>query len=254
MKNRKIYVCVDSSIFLTEVFGNEKQQSKINSIDECEQIYEFERCITKTVKLECQKRFKSVISLIGIISKEFQTQFSIYKATNKTVSMSDLSFVNSFFATQKRQLSGKSTELEILDKMETILVRYSTQRLSKSNMTYFDYIVKWLVEVNKVNTALRFEFYKRLGTYKEILHPVNASTCQKLRGHSKLQKTVNKKPNDITILCEVEALYSSTNDPCILVTTDSRDFLDNASLIKGLVGVICVDPLYLAAEIKNYYP
>ena len=41
----KIAVCVDSSIFLAEVFGNETQSTRAGAIDRYQKIFRFKRCI-----------------------------------------------------------------------------------------------------------------------------------------------------------------------------------------------------------------
>lgn len=58
---------------------------------------------------------------------------------------------------------------------------------------------------------------------------------------------MKKKPQDIKILCEVEA-YGIHKQTCLLATADYNDFLNNSKKIESLIGIKCVDPIYIPNE------
>ena len=57
-------VCVDSSIFLAEVFGNKTQSTRMGAIDRYQEIFHFKRCMSETVKDEVVRRMCEVTALV----------------------------------------------------------------------------------------------------------------------------------------------------------------------------------------------
>lgn len=77
---------------------------------------------------------------------------------------------------------------------------------------------------------------------------MNPEICKKLQNEKALEKTVKKKPKDIAILCEVEAYMQNSGQKCLLATVDCDDFLSNSETIESLIGIRCVDPIYIPNE------
>lgn len=74
-RSAKIAVCVDSSIFLAEVFGNETQSTRAGAIDRYHAIFQFKKCMSETVKNEVDRRMCEVTKLIERVSKDFKNEF-----------------------------------------------------------------------------------------------------------------------------------------------------------------------------------
>lgn len=180
-KANNVAVCVDSSIFLAETFGNETQSSRSGAIDRFQQIFLFEKCMSKTVKTEVENRLSTITSLVEYISKEFITTFRVFKGVKTTIELSDLSFIQSFFSNLKKNYSIRSTELEIINNMESSLVQFLTENYTKKNpQKTYDFILDSMVEFNKNLSAIKYDFYTKLGRYKIFSETVNSATCKKL--------------------------------------------------------------------------
>ncbi len=121
MVKGNIVVCVDSSIFLAEVFGNEVQSSRSGVIDKFHNLFSFEKCMSKTVKCEIDNRISVMTRFIDHVSKKFIAEFLSFKAESPTVKLSDLSFMELFFRTLKDEYSEGSTELEIIKNIESTM-------------------------------------------------------------------------------------------------------------------------------------
>ncbi len=50
VKAKKIAVCIDSSLLLAEVFGNETHSSRSGNIEKLEKIFTFKKYLSETVK------------------------------------------------------------------------------------------------------------------------------------------------------------------------------------------------------------
>ncbi len=100
-------------------------------------------------------------------------------------------------------------------------------------------------------TKIKLNFDTKLGTYRVFHEQADPSIRKKLENESEMKRTVKKKPCDIDILCEVEAYQRSSGKTCLLATTDRVDFLNNRLVIKSLIGVKCIDPVYLPIELEE---
>ena len=110
---------------------------------------------------------------------------------------------------------------------------------------------KTLANFSTSMASINCEYLSKSQKYSLFTNAINQETCNKLNSDAKMQKTVQKKPNDIKILCEVEAFQQDTDKQGILVTLDRKDFLKNASVIYGLIGVTCCDPIYLPLALES---
>ena len=248
-RRAKIAVCVDSSIFLAEVFGNETQSTRVGSIDRYQGIFQFKKCMPTTVKNEVDHRVCEVTALVAQASKDFMMKLLSYKGEESTISLSDLSFVQSFFSDLKTSFSSKTSELEVINDIESVLVQHLVESYArKQGLTTSDFVLDSMVEFNKKLSGLRYEYNSKLGGYKVFSARVNPETCSKLQNETALERTAKKKPQDIQILCEVEAYKQDSKQTCLLATVDNRDFLNNSEMIESLIGIKCVDPLYIPNE------
>lgn len=114
-----------------------------------------------------------------------------------------------------------------------------------------DFVLDAAEEYDKILTKIRFDFDTKLAEYHVFYEPVNPMICKKLENEPKLEKIRLKKPNDIKILCEIEAYQRSSGKTCLLATTDRTDFLNNRPIIESLIGVRCIDPIYLPNELET---
>ena len=127
----KIAVCVDSSIFLAEVFGNETQLTRVGAIDRYQKDFQFKKCMSETVKGEVSGRMCEVTTLIEQTSKDFMSQFCLSKGNELTITLSDLSLIQSIFSDFKASVSSKTSELEIINSMESVLVQHLVESCYK---------------------------------------------------------------------------------------------------------------------------
>lgn len=251
VKAKQIAVCIDSSLFLAEVFGNETQSSRSGSIDKLEKIFTFKKYMSETVKEEVENRLSNVACLIGDASKNFISDFRAFKGLNPNIALTDLSFIQSFFANLKKLYPVNKSERQIIEHIESVLAHYLIENSHQNKpQSVSDFVILAMVEFNKILTALQFDFFTKLGGYQMLPQTVNPDTCQKLQNEPKLKKTVQSKPKDIEILCEVEAFQQSSGKKCLLATLDHKDFLSNSLLIDSLIHIKCIDPIYLAPELS----
>ena len=73
-RSANIAVCVDSSIFLAEVFDNATRSTRVGAIDRYQKIFQFKKCMSETVKNEVGNRKSEVANLIERVSKEFKSE------------------------------------------------------------------------------------------------------------------------------------------------------------------------------------
>ncbi len=248
-RRAKIAVCVDSSIFLAEVFGNETQSTRVGAIDKYQKIFQFKRCMSETVKDEVGHRMCEVTALVERISKDFVREFRSSKGEESMIDLSDLSLIRSFFSNLKARFSSKTSELEVINNMESVLAQYLVENCGrKKELKTSDFVLNSMVEFNKKFSGLRYEYSSKLEGYEIFSVKVNPETCRKLQNEKALKKTAEKKPQDITILCEVEAYKQDSRQTCLLATVDRVDFLNNSETIESLIGIKCVDPIYIPNE------
>lgn len=248
-RRARIAVCVDSSIFLAEVFGNETQSTRAGAIDRYQKIFQFKKCMSETVKNEVGRRMCEVTKLVAWVSKDFMREFRSSKEEGSTINLSDLTLLRSFFSNFKARFRSKTSELEVINNMESVLVQYLVENYDrKKGLKTRDFVLNSMVEFNKKLSGLRYEYNSKLGGYEVFSTRVNSETCKKLRNARALEKTARKKPQDIQILCEVEAYKHDSKQTCLLATVDDDDFLSNAETIESLIGIKCVDPIYIPKE------
>ena len=251
VKAKKIVVCIDSSLFLAEVFGNETQSSRSGAIDKLEKFFTFEKYMSETVKEEVKNRLSSITCLIANTSKNFISDFRVFKGLNPNILLTDLPFIESFFKNLKKQYSVNKSERQIIENIESVLVNYLIENFhQKKPQNVSDFVILVMIELNKILTALQFDFFTKLDGYNILPQMVNPNTCQKLQNEPKLRKTIQRKSKDIKILCEVEAFQQNSGKKCLLATLDHKDFLNNSALIDSLIDIKCVDPIYLPNELS----
>lgn len=248
-KRTKIVVCVDSSIFLAEVFGNETQSTRTGAIDRYQKIFQFKKYMPETVKNEVGRRMCEVTKLIELVSKDFIGQFHSSKGEESTINLSDLLIIRSFFSEFRTKFRSKTSELEVINNMESVLVQYLVENYGRRNrLKTSDFVLNSMVEFNKKLSSLIYEYNSKLSGYDVFSTKVNSETCRKLKNEITLERTAKKKPQDIQILCEVEAYMHESKQTCLLATVDDEDFLSNSETIESLIGIKCVDPIYLPSE------
>lgn len=248
-RKAKIAVCVDSSIFLAEVFGNETQSTRAGAIDRYQKRFQFKKCMSETVENEVGQRMREITELIELVSKDFMREFRSSKGEEPTISLSDLSLIRSLFSGFKARSKSKTSELEVINNMESALVQYLVENHGrKKGLKTGDFVLDSMVEFNKKLSGLRHEYNSKLGGYEVFSARVNPETCKKLKNEGALERTARKKPQDIQILCEVEAYGRDSQQTCLLATVDHDDFLNNSETIESLIGIKCVDPIYIPNE------
>ena len=248
----KIAVCVDSSIFLAEVFGNETQSTRAGAIDRYQEIFQFKKCMSETVKNEVDRRMCDVTKLIERASKDFTSEFLSSKGEGSTINLSDLPLIQSFFSEFKARFKFKTSEREVINNMESVLVQYLVENYGrKRGLKTTDFVLNSMVEFNKKLSGLRYEYNSKLSGYEVFSTRVNSETLKKLQNERALERTVRKKPQDIRILCEVEAYMHDSKQTCLLATVDDHDFLSNSVTIESLIGIKCMDPIYIPNEFAN---
>lgn len=248
----KIAVCVDSSIFLAEVFDNATQSTRSGAIDRYQKIFQFKKYMSKTVKNEVGNRKSEIANLIALVSKNFKSELYSSKVEESMISLSDLKLIQSFFSGFRKKFKSKTSELDIISNMESVLVQYLVENYSrKKGLTTSDFVLNSMVEFNKKLSRLTNKYNSRLKEYEVFSTRVNSSTCKKLQNEKALERVVKKKPQDIQILCEVEAYMHDSKQTCLLATVDDHDFLSNSAIIESLIGIKCVDPIYIPNEFAH---
>lgn len=243
--NNKV-VCEDSSIFLAELFKNQRHKSHFGAIDKCQQRFQFERCLPPTVKNEVDCRISTVINFLGTIYRKFGKYL---KAKTDKLNPSDPTIVSKFFDAINEKYSDGSTEREIAQRIRSDIIKHLKTMTKPQNTD--DFILDTLVEFDEHTYRLQQEYIMKCENYKVFSATINPTILKKLNQESSLKRTSEKKANDIKILCEIEAYQRDSEKTCLLVTVDAADFLNNADIIKRLIGVKCVDPLHLCQEFET---
>lgn len=239
-------VCEDSSIFLAELFKNQRHKLHFGAIDKCHQRFQFERCLPPTVKNEVVCRVTNVINFLGLISREFGKYL---KTKTDKLNSSGSTLISEFFDTVNERYSDGSTECEIAQSIRLAIIKHLEAMPASQNTDKF--ILDTLVEFDEHTSRLQQEFIVKRGNYKVFSATINPTILKKLNRESSLKRTSKKKPNDIKILCEIEAYQRDSEKTCFLVTVDANDFLNNADTIKRLIGIKCLDPLHLCQEFET---
>ena len=251
-RSAKIAVCADSSIFLAEVFDNVTQSTRIGAIDRYQKIFQFKKCVSKTVENEVNCRMCEVTNLIEQISKGFKRKLYSSKGEGSMINLSDLTLIQSFFSEFRTNFKSKTSELKVIDNMESVLVQYLMENYGKKKgLKMDDFILNLMSEYDKKLSSLICEYEFKLSGYEVFLTRASSETYKKLQNEKTLEKTVKKKSQDIQILCEVEAYARDSKQTCMLATVDKRDFLSNSETIESLIGIKCVDPLYIPSEFAH---
>ena len=241
-----ISVCEDSSIFLAELFENKEHKSYFGLIDKCQQKFNFEKCISPTIKKEMDCRVTDVVNFLGDVLKEFNHYF--LKIKTKNIHLSNQDLICRFFTMVTQKYNQKTTETELLCSMWLSITKHIQTLTMPQNID--DFASDCADEIIKQGYLLQRRFDIKCSNYKIFSVVINPKVCQKLNSEPSLKKTTEKKPNDIVILCEVEAYQKSLDGICLLATVDSDDFLDNTNVIKRLVGVKCVHPRDVCREFE----
>lgn len=118
-------------------------------------------------------------------------------------------------------------------------------------MKYLELMTGMMAEFVKHSNFLRDRFDNIFSKAKIINATVDQQLLGKLQKDVSLQQFAQKKPNDLHIICEVEAHQRTIQKWAVLVTLDQRDFLSNADNIDRLANIKCVDPLYVPAVVHK---
>ena len=158
-RRAKIAVCVDSSIFLAEVFGNDTQSTHAGAVDRYQGIIQFKKCMPEAVKNEAGHRTCKVTALVEQASKNFMRKFLSSKGKGSTISLSDLPLIQSFFSDLKTSVGSKTSELEVINYIESVLVQHLVESYArKMGLKTSDFILNSMVEFNKKLSGLRYEY------------------------------------------------------------------------------------------------
>ena len=221
----------------------------VGAIDRYQGIFRFKKYMPETVKNEVGRRMCEVTELIAQALKDFMKEFLSSKDKESTISLSDLSLIQSLFSGLRADFSSKKSELEVINDIESVPVQHLVESCTrKTELKTSDFVLDSMVEFNKKLSGLRCEYDSKLGGYEVFSAIVNPETRKKLQNETALKKTVKKKPQDIEILCEVEAYKHDSKQTCLLATVDYCDFLSNSETIESLIGIKCVDPIYIPNE------
>ena len=130
-------------------------------------------------------------------SKDFMREFGSSKGEESTITLSDLSLIQSIFSDYKASISSKTSELEVINNMESVLVQHLVENCyRKKGLNTSDFVLDSMVEFNKKLSGLRYEYNSKLEGYEIFSVRVNPETCKKLQNEKALEKTVKKKPQD----------------------------------------------------------
>ena len=249
-------ICLDSSLLLADTLQNQEARTRLGVIDVYKRKFKLESYLPVTVKMECHKRITHVISFISDTFRNFEREFRTFKSNSGTalndVEVDDLQFVREFFIKNYALHKKPTSEYELLLRMEEMIVTYLTRMVENVNsIPYREFVTNIGVGINKIATTLLYDFNMRVSTHKIITSKIDVALLQRLKTDSILQKTAQKKPNDLQIICEVEANQREIKKWSILITLDKNDFLNNVAQIEKIAKVICVDPLYLPQVLKR---
>ena len=249
VKRKKIAICIDSSLLLAEIFENSVHTTRVNFISKMEKYFGFKKYMSQTVKKEVEGRVEQITSMITDITKSFVFEYYKSKGANLVVGKNDFDHIQSFFESRKKAHSVNKSEHGIINRIEVALVELLVEKLrQKQPATVSDFAISAIGMFDRLSNAFRVSHGEKSSEYELLSQTVDPNTRQKLMSEPQLQKTVRKKPQDIQIMCEVEAFQQSSGKTCLLATVDRKDMLRNASVIESLIGIKCRDPLYLAKE------
>lgn len=241
-------LCFDSSYVLAEVLENKDAKTRIGVLAEYQKDLKLDTYLPPTVKSECEGRMRVIIAYVGNLIRDFEHHFRNKKSFTKAskISLVDIESVREFFAIEITKKKKSESEIEILKRIETMIVRYMWEKLGLYGyLSYFELMTSLMVEILKYGNLLREKFNNFTSKIKPISTSIDNTLLRSLMQDPIMQKVGQRKPNDLQIICETAAHQKTHNKWTLLVTLDARDFIDNAALIDKLSKVKCVDPLYV---------
>ena len=249
-------ICLDSSILLADTLQNQEARTRLGVIDVHQKKLKLDSYIPITVKTECQKRISNIILFISDTFRNFEREFRTVKSSSGTeindVDLNDFQFIQGFFIKNYSLHKKPTSEYELLLRMEEMIITHLTRMVENINsIPYREFVTNIGVGINKIATTLSYDFHMRVSVHRIITAKIDTTLLQRLKSDPALQKTAQKKPNDLQIICEAEANQREIKKWNILVTLDKSDFLNNADPIEKIAKVICVDPLYLPQVLKR---
>ena len=248
---RDTCICVDSSMYLADVFRNTRYASTASLLDKYVEKLKLNVYIPNTVNIEINKRVNDIINYVGGIQRDFSQYFQD-QLGDKIIETRDLKIIETFFLEEQEKLSRNHTEAEIIRKIEIALVDSLTENFfSDSPIETNEFLIRAIIIFQAALDKVEEKHIFKLKNYVIFTDSINQDTYTKLESSSELQTTTRTKPNDIKILCEVEALHRATGKRCVLVTLDNKDFLQHANIINQILGIVCCEPLYLPLAL-NY--
>ncbi len=244
-------LCLDSSVIIAEVVENQAARTRLGEVEKYQKRFKLDIFLPPTVKLECDKRINRLYSYVTESYRAFEREFRVSKNSSRglqDVELEDLTFIGNFF----RNHTASGTELEILKRIEELIVKCLMECLERSRtIPYREFVTEIMIGINRIATGLNYNLVIKLPKYTRTVGTVDPALLTSLGKDSKLSGIVRKKPNDVKILCEVKAHQRTIKKWSILVTLDKNDFLKNANHIEKMYKVICVDPLYIPSVIQR---
>ena len=95
--------------------------ARAGAIGRYQKIFGFKRCMPKTVKDGVGRRICKVTDLVERTAKDFMKKFLSSKDEKSTITLSDLSLVQSIFSDYKNSVISKTSEWEVISDIEARL-------------------------------------------------------------------------------------------------------------------------------------
>ncbi|OLB92288.1 MAG: hypothetical protein AUH25_00895 [Thaumarchaeota archaeon 13_1_40CM_38_12] len=247
-------ICLDSSVVIADTVKNQGAQTRLGTIEKHRKKLNLDVYLPPTVRNECLKRITQLFCYVGETLRNFEHEFRNLKNDSgilKDVTLEDLTFIQDFFEKRISSLRRGMSEYDLLRNIEALVVNYLTESLdSVQSVEYAAFVTGIAIGINKISTALHYELAAKVSSYKITTATINQGLLKTLESDPTLKK-IAKKPNDLQIICEVEAHQRTIKKWSILTTLDKNDFLDNSARIETVANVVCADPLYLPRVIQR---
>ncbi len=247
-------ICFDSSVVLAEALQNSDARTRLGKIDEYQRSLRLDIFLPTTVKDECNARIQVVISFVANLIRDFERFLRKKKRsdrTQKVITIIDTKYVEQFIMQELKKFKRNSSESEILRRIEAMIVSYLLEKINAGKTAYSKLMIDMMVEIVKYGNLIRDRFNLIMKKTLVITENIDQVLLEKLKKEPVFEKTVRKKPNDLQIICEVQAHQKKTKKWSILVTLDFNDMLQNAQKIEEIAGIKCTDPLYLPQIIQT---
>ena len=248
-------LCFDSSYVLAEVFENQDAKTRLGVISQYQKKLKLEIYLPPTVLDECNNRMSMIADFIANLIREFERYFRSKKTKSKypkRITYEDTKFVNDFFTIAVSKHGKQESERDIIKHVEALIVAYMIEALhDKKYGDYYEMFTGMMVNFLKYGNFLRNNMQDFLKIILLITAKVDTKLFDKIKNSQELGEIAQRKPNDMMIVCEVNAHQKAINKWSILVTLDHVDMLSHAKDIEKLTNVKCVDPLYVPTVVNS---